>query len=377
MAVSYTTPTHRTLNLWQRTMGENIWRYNQVLGAGVALKDGGTPIYVQPDRDEIASTLAQSWDILSHYLGYFPRPIYVGERIPINRANPYQFQTLRTKWGYVQAYGQRATTLIQAGAAVVYSDSDNDGIVDRGTVTVTTTVDASEIQVFFRVADGAESAANVQWEIEPAKVSKSGNTATITFHRALAVQPSIWALPFLYDSNNYTTRNAANTSNPNDFVSAVDVYRVYTDTTQAYVIQDNGYQYGLNYATSTQTAAAIRSVDSVQGIFQVRVSDCCISCGQYPPESVDVYYLAGYPLVNGDMDINLAVALSRLANTFVGIDLCNLWDIRLNKFKTDRDPMNRALLQPSDVANPFGITQGAVAAWQKVRYKALGQGGKL
>lgn len=377
MAVSYTTPTYRTLNLWQRTMGENIWRYNQVQGAGVALKDGGSPFYVQPDRDEIGSTLNQAWDTLSHYLGYFPRPIYVGERIPINRASPYQFQTLRTKWGYVQAYGQRATTLIQADAVVTYSDTDNDGVNDRGTVTVTTTVDAAEIQVFFRVADGAENAANVQWEIEPAKVSKSGNTATITFHRALAVQPSIWALPFRYDSNNFETRNAANTSNPNDFIGFVDVYRVYTDTQQANVISDNAYVYGLGNATSTATAAGIRSVNSEQGIFEVRVSDCCATCGQYPPESVDVYYLAGYPLVNGDMDNNLAIGLTRLANTMVSQDLCNLWDIRLNKFKTDRDPMDRNLLQPSDVANPFGITQGAVAAWQKVRYRALGQGVKL
>lgn len=381
MAVSFTIPTYRTLNMWQRTMGENIWRFNQVLGSGVALKEGGKPVYVQPSRDEITSTLSQAWDMLSAYLGYFPRPIYVGERIPINNASPYQLQKLRTKWGYVQAYGQRATTVIQAGAAIVYDDSDGDGIVDRGTVTVTTTVDASEIQVFFTVADGAESAANEQWEIEPASVSKSGNTATIRFHRALAVQPAIWKLPYLYDSNNYETINSANTSNPNNFITTCDVYRVYTDTNQAFAIQDNFYSCGncggLANGTSTSTAAAIRSVDSQLGIFQVRLCDCGMINWQYPPESVDVYYLAGYPLVNGQMKNTYEVALTRLANTMLSQTLCNLWDERLNRFATDRAPMDTNLLQPSEVSNPLGITQGAIAAWRMVRWAALGQGGKL
>jgi hypothetical protein len=366
--------------MWQRVMGENIWRFNQVLGAGVPLKEGGKPVYTQPPRDEITSTLNQAWELLSTYLGYFPRPVYVGERIPINNASPYQLQKLRTQWGYVQAYGQRATTVIQADAAVAYSDSDGDGILDLATVTVTTTVDAAEIQAFFRVADGAESAANEQWQIEPARVTKSGNTATIRFHRALGVQPSIWKLPYLYDNNNYETINTANTSNPNDFITACDVYRVYTDTSQAFVIQDNAYSCsncGLGNATSTSTAAAIRSVDSQLGIFQVRLCDCNMINWQYPPESVDVYYLAGYPLVNGFIDHRFEMALTRLANSKVSQTLCNLWDQRLDRFTTDRDPMPRDLLQPSDVGNPLGITRGEIEAWRIVKYSALGQGGKL
>lgn len=376
MAVS-NIPTYTLLNAWQRVMQADPWMFNQVLGRGVPYKEGVKP-YVQPERDDIARALNSAYKKAVEILRYHPRPTYFSERIRFGRGS-LATQLLRTRWGNVSAMGARATTLIDADAEVTYTDEANDLTDDTATITVTTSVAVGEIQVFFRTADGAPGAADPRYQIEPLTVSASGNTVTITGHRSLFVSPrEVWQKPFRVDGGNFQQRNFAESAHSNEFVTAVDVYRVYTDATQAVqVVTDDLWRdcVGCNPpATSTITSAEARLVDPELGLFQVR-PDACLC---YPPEQVIVNYCAGLPLEYGDMDAELQMMIIRLANCTMPRQPCTLYDRAETMWSTDRKALPPEELLPGDAANPFGLMRGQVDAWRVFMRRSLAtSGGKI
>lgn len=374
MAVSLTN-SYKLLNAWQRIMLADIWHFNQAKGQGAPLKEGRN-VYIQQERDDIARALNVAVEKAVPYLGFYPRPVYLTEVIPLSTGAPFQMQTLRTSSKYIEAFGVRAVSLIQAGAPIVYSDVGGIGANDTATITVPTTVSASEIQVFFRTADGATSAADEFYEIEPLTVTIVGANAVITGPRALFVKPStIWDVPYDYDGGNFAERNYADTALAAGFVTAVDVYRVYTDSSNAVnVISDDAWTDGLDVATSTLTAAQARIVDARLGIFQVRPT--CTNCMGVPSQ-VSVKYKAGLPLVRGRMHPTMEEALIRFSNTLMGQKIISLYEYPENKWVYDREAMPPELLQPPDVQNPFGIMRGQIHAWRVMMDMAIAGGGKV
>ncbi|TXH48259.1 MAG: hypothetical protein E6Q97_25080 [Desulfurellales bacterium] len=363
------------LNAWQRRMVEDIWRFNQILGTGVA--QTSCEVYNQPDREIIADALYSAVQTFIEYAHYYPKPTWVvAERVPFGRGTPWQRQILHTKYGYLVEFGARATTLIQANATVVYSDSDGDGIDDTATITVTTTVDADEIEVFFRTADGAPGAADERWQIEPLTVTKSGNTATITGHRALFVDYNdVWNTP--WTPPNFVNRYAGSTATAGDFVTAVDVYRVYADSTDAVQLLTDSWLDccgSSDYSTFNSEDGVVQIVDSVNGSFRLRADS--LTCWRQP-ELALISYRAGYPMSGGYMNRQLETALIRFANTLMGEDLCSYCDRTRSLWDNDRQAMPAELLTPNLIGNPFGIMRGQLEAWRIVRDKALGAGGKL
>jgi len=379
MAVSEI-PTYKFLNHWQRLMQENIWRYNQVQGTGVP-RDEEHVAYLQPHRDEVALALDNAVSKIVDYLGYYPRPVWVtNEIIPLHWSNPYQLQTLQTRYKHLIEFGSRGTTLIGASQPVVYSDSDGDGVNDTATITIATTVtDTSEVQIFFRVADGAPAAADELWEIEPTTVSISGGSATIVASRALFVKPStIWAVPYTFDAGNLDTPHYADIALAADFVTSVDVYRVYNDTTNAVqLVSDDIYiNCDCGSITSTVSAAGARITNKRLGIFEVRPTAC--GCNGFV-ESVKVNYRAGLALVRGATDPTLAEAIIRFANTHFGQQPIGLSNRVNEKWMYDRSAEDRDLLTPDVIHNPFGIQRGSVFAWRTInnpRFR-IGMGSKL
>jgi hypothetical protein len=378
MAVS-TVPTLKFLNAWARVMLEDTWRFNQVQGNGVP-RNTQADAFIQPDRDEVARALNDAVYRIIDYLEYFPRPTYItDEIIPLGWGSPYQFQTLETRYKHLIEFGSRATTLIDDDVSVVYSANIAGKPIDKATITVTTDVDVSEIQVFFRTADGAPAAADELYEIEPLKVTRTNaTTVEITGHRALFVRPdTIWDVPYTFDDGNLTQRHYADIEQSADFVTKVDVYRVYTTTTSAVQLVSDGYLYDCGSpSTNTYTAAGARIVNPRLGIFQVRASDC--GCGK-PFESVKANYKAGLALVRGQVDTVLEEAIVRFANTFFGQKPTDMTNRVNEKWTYDRDFMEQNGLQPGDAKNPFGIQRGAIFAWRTIMNPRfmIGKGGKL
>lgn len=371
--------TSKLLNRWAEIMEENTYLFNQITGVGVPMPQGceQMSIYIQRDRDMIADSLHDAVQASAERLGFYPRPTYVHERLPLGLGIPLERQTLRTRWKYLQAFGRRTTSLIDDDVAVVYSDANGDNVLDTATITLTLTtdVDVSQIKVFFRSNDGAPDDANDLWEIEPLRVVKTGLNVTISGHRGLFVKPDVvWDVP--YDPPSFLNKFSGDVGVAGNFVTLVDVYRVYTDSSAALVFNADPL---LNCSTtgldSNVTYDGVgRIVDAEIGSFMGRYSD---ACPPYYAETVDVYYLAGLPLVNGMMERRLEKALIRYSNTMMGQTPTSFCERQLNMWQWDT-----ALYKPADLPawlanNPLGLARGAVEMWKVIAPIALPGGGVL
>lgn len=372
MAISKQLKVYQLLNAWPEICLQDAWHFNQALGNGAPLTHG-CGVFIQSDREQIARALNQAFNNLSAYLGFFPSPQWHTQRVFFGGGRPYSWQTLQADYGHLIEFGSRATTVIQAGAAVVYSDSDGDGVDDLGTVTVASTVNVNEVQLFFQTTDGAPAVADERYQIEPVNVSASGGTITITAPRWLFVKPStIWDRPFKITDPNKTDRNYADTAQVAGFVTAVDVYRVYNDSTNAVqVLSDPAFSQNTQLNQSLSTVGVARIFNPMLGIFQVRIEDCSLC----PPnwwESVYVSYRSGWPLSVYDrrMEHVFRNALCRLANTYMARELCPFSKTAEEIFQEDRE--NAETVEGAQAAtNPFGILRGQVEAWRTVSNYAI------
>jgi hypothetical protein len=362
------------LNYWPLRMGEYLYHFNQVVGAGqnASLTTPGQAPYVQIEREYINEGMNSALALAIPYLGFYPRPTYLHQRIPVSGWSRY-WGSLQLDYGYVQAIGRRATAVIESGAAVTYkplASDQNDKHVAEIVVTVTEGIDPTEIAVFFREADRPQGfidstdVTDDRWRIEPLTVKVVGTTATITGHRSLFVKPEIWAEQYDYPNFNDSSKNTGDTSNANDFVTAVDVYRVYPDATNA--IQPVYRDCNRTYQTVNGTGHVM---DAGLGIIDAEYYDCLPSCG-YPFEYVDVYYYAGLPLVNFEIRRDLQTALIRLGNCEIPVAPNNFDDRRTMVWQDDTK-----ILTENERDTPFGKLNGQVYAWRIIKRLALGVGG--
>lgn len=353
------------LNAWPRIMHEDVWRFNQFKGNGVRVTPGcSDATYVQYDRDLIAQALYDAAMLAADYMGFYPAPRWVvDEIIPIRSSAAWNAQTLETKWAHVEAIGRRAATLIQAGATVTFSDEDSDGVQETASVTVTTTVADAEIQAFFRVADGAAGAAHEWWQIEPLTVTDNGNgTKTLKGHKALFAHPkNVWAKE--YASNDYLTKFAGDTTqDASHFVTTVDVYRVYADAASAVQLLLDPDVVGAANAVVNATAWL---KETRMGYFTLYTASGQ-SAPSGRPRAVRVSYKAGYPLVANRMDNRLETRLIRFANTLMPQQPNGFCDRTQMKWNDDREVSSNLSQAEADNPPPFGLTNGAIAAWQVV-----------
>lgn len=381
MAIAKTVDNNLLLNAWQRVVDENEYSFNQVAGKGAPLNKN-CDVYIQSDRETIARALDQSLKKIARVLRYWPRPKWFQGTLHLGAGVPTRFEYLQTNtteeggsWKLIE-FGQRATTLIDDNATVTYSDSGY-GVNDTATISVATSVtNPDEIQIFFRTADGAPGAADPRYQIEPARVSISGGVATIVASRWLFVKPNtIWDVPWVVGDPNNRERNKADSANTSsNFVTDVDVYRVYNDTTTQLELLDTN-----NDVLDTFTAEIVD--DELGGFTFTR--DCWDSwrCYCHHPTRLRVSYRAGQPLVNGYMDAELEDAIVRLANVLMPVELCTFQAPTKNRWENDRNPMvqqNISVLTPADLKNGFGSTlAGAVYAWRTAVDRSIASGGKI
>lgn len=358
------------------TANASLWHFNQVSGAGAPFntsndKEGG--VYLQTERELIARAMEQALVTVGHELNYWPRPAWFTETQPIGRGAPVRLQDFRTRYQKLIALGTRATSLIDDNVIVTYSDQYGTGIQDLASVTVTTTVADDEIQLYFKTADGAPTACHQRYRIEPVTVVDNGNgTKTIRGFRGLFVKPSIWAVEYDLTDPNSKTPNAADTADNNDFVTAVDVYRVYTDdSTALQVIAHDG----------TVLESFAGEIDDYEwGIVRAGGNWCSSSCWSRSPFKVKINYYAGAELVNGIMDNDLASAVVALANCNMDMKLTHMHYWAISMWQAQTNPLaqgNTPLLSATEARNPFGLRAGQVQAWKTVSRRMNVKGGKL
>lgn len=356
MAIVWDADTHGYIDRWANEMGLSPWLFNQVTGYGdgANLAEPGQDVWVQPERREIAIGIRNAHTLLSHHLGFAPRPTWSVAHIPLGALYPRRTHWLPLSEQHVQAIGKRGTTVLEAGAAVVYSDSTGAGVEDTATITVTvpTGTEAHEIHAFFRVADGAPEAASERWRIEPLTVSVSGTTATLTGHKALFVKPSVWRMPYSAPNFNRSSKRAASIADAAAFVTAVDVYRIYPDTTDAAVLIDT--RTGQTVSTDLVLDDGVDGRVSLLGVYST------------PFDMLRVHVWAGYPLDDyGQPDAALATALIRLANCEMPRLPVTLDDARLRVYQDDNEVLG--LNDRPLSSSPLGFKNGQLAAWKIIQ----------
>lgn len=354
MAITTRQTTYTLLNAWQRRMGVNIWHFNQIAGVGVdaPISTPGQYVYVQPEREQIAESLIASLGMGVKQLGFYPRPVYLSDPIPFHFGSDWRL--FQTNYGYVEAIGTRTLLAVQSGASVVYSDTDGDGIDDLATITVDADglTNPSEIQVFFKSSDSQYPAGDERWQIEPVSVELVGTDFVIRGHRALFANPSLWRRPYSAPNYHAASKNDGRTTNPADFVTEVDVYRVFAS--------DSGLvQWEI--------------LDAPLGLLRGRVSSYCCTGGIQPPTTL--FYRAGYPLnsATGEPDAALELAFLRLANAEMP-EKATATEIQNSFFQNDNGVYPSESIPPNLVNNPLGIKIGQVEAWRIFRQHALSNG---
>jgi hypothetical protein len=369
MAVSYRDTTHGLLNAWQRRMRVSDWHFNQVTGAGVdaPVSTPGNQVWVQPEREGVAEGIFAARGLAVPLLGFHHRPVWVKDRLDIAPGLPLRGQLFETKYRYIHAIGKRGTTVIQASAAVVFTDDDGDTVAETATVTVPagTITDPGEVEVFFTPADSLAAAADIRWQIDPVAVSISGGNIVITGHRSLFTHPALWRTPSNAPNYNAASKVDGDTGDPADFVTEVDVYRVFADPTDAVTVYCQSGCCGQPMVYTPYEGNGL-IVSPAHGILRVDATALCpCAVGGGHQRYIEVWMKAGYPLdpFTGLPNPELELAFLRLANAEIPYAVPTA-DARANIWFGDTQVYEQGSLPPNLLNNPLGVKVGQVEAWR-------------
>lgn len=357
-------------------------------------------------RDDLAQAIYNAEEDIAAILGYYPAPKWIAKEMhkyPRHyRRDAYgngrnvrgDFKSIIARWGkFIQA-GRRAVSVVDAEAAVTYSDPDGDGYSELATITAATSLtDACEVKVYIAGKGGAQ-----EWEIRPPK-SKiiSGGNVTITFDAWLLIDPNLQgAYPTAEELR------AIDLEDMDSYVATVDIYREYTDFSQASaefswepepgsgltfpctscggsgcLACENTIQTGCLHVRDVERGILVPvpatyddDEDSWQG---ASFTDC------REPDTVKLWYYAGdldERYLRGEtcepLSEYFAQAIAWLATARLERNICACnnahalaADLRRDLAFTPSDG-GSFILSDEDLANPFGTKKGEVMCWKRI-----------
>lgn len=382
------------LDIWAKIMGISPWEFNQFKFPGPKSAQCADVMYQFPwqkdhlGREEIAEAIANAEQMLADQLMYWPAPKYIVDEV-VQYPRPGRrelwgfagtprgdWKSVQLQWHRVISGGVFNRTFLNNTTSIVLSDSDSDSITDRFTATVTVPAGtlASEIALYFTAADRDNDDLAETWRIRPVKVTVVGTTATIIGHLTLLVKPN---LTFAVDVQQLDSTDT------NNYVTELECYRVFTDTQdsesypyQGVAIWDDipGCTYGCTFSLK---ALCLREHDNDQGVVSPTFGPPCD--WPYPtrePDRLEVNYVAGLPLLNGEMAPEMAkvvayLAACLLANEKCGCDRSNrimtYWRERITSFTDGRNGAQATGYTKDFNDIPFPVTRGGLYAWQRVK----------
>ena len=365
-------------------------------------------------RNILAEEIRRAEEDIARELGWWVAPTWLYQEIKqwskYHRKDSYrlwgsnvrdQNVSVKTKYAKVIAGGVRATTLVEAGATVVYSDDDSDGFYETATITVTTTeTDIFELFVFSAGQSGSST-----WEIRPPRSKTlSGGTATFVFWSWQMIDPSLWeTFPITLDSPTAIDLSGLAEAPPvtTNVVSTVDVYRVYNDTTATATLllwepEPRNFIGTLNWSCSTAAQCTACNFTTQEGCLHVRDPNLGIvvptpaiysvanlrwerasfsECRD--PDMVKLWYYAGNldndwkggfsysPLSEKWARTIAQLATARLERPFCS---CGNLTALVKKWQMDAISLPNGLNVPErDLDNPFGTRYGEVLAWRQIK----------
>ena len=298
----------------------------------------------------------------------------------------------------VQSAGTLTRTII-GDAAVALSDANGDGLIDTFTVTIATTVtDVSQIALYFVASDQWDAQAPLEaWQVRPVSVSISGGQATI--------RGNVWQIvrPVLY-ADLTTPQQYYDPADTTIYASSLTVYREYinpngqtVDDAQATLIWETSPWplWCLSSGSSPYTPNASDPAAQGKAVARAGIRDAAngiVTPGEaiydstagewrrvswatgFDPDRVVVRYLAGLPLVNGQMDRTWQEFVTYLALAELEGPLCTCESVRQRLHYWQFDMARTAgandeayAISTADLDNPFGTRRGHIHVWRRVK----------
>lgn len=357
---------------------------------------------------QLALTIQAAEHELATLLGWWPAPVWIeNEEYPYPR--PYrreyfgigldvrnELKGISLNTGKFIGGGRRAVSLVGtatvAGGSLTYSDQDGDGYEETATIVLATALtDEREIKAYFAGFDGVQ-----EWEIRPTRsVSISGGNVTMVFDSWQFIDPDLYEeYPTDDDVNGLDTIDI---STPTNFVTSVEVYREYTDTTQAaarfYWESDCVLCGGLSDTCSacsplTQDGClstrngkagiavpAPASYDSVEARWEQAGWS-----GPVEPQRVHLWYKAGEVSQEYEKRRKVdplsdfwAKTIAWLATSRIERGLCGCTNVQAISAYLREDLLisnrEQSIFVPIEVQNcPLGTTRGEVAVWKRIKH---------
>lgn len=405
-------PTLLSLDRYAKILGIAPPHFNQGVAGGV-FSDYSTCSGVwwqhpwqkndRISREDLASAIAGAEFDIAKVLGYWPAPVWIsGEQeqqpwpryqqpevlLMVSRSVSGRDKVLATRWGKVLGPGRRATTLLAAGAAPVYSDADGDGYSELATVTVAAgaLTDWREIKVYF-----PGKGAVPEWEIRPALSQRlTGGNFVLTFYSWQLVPEVLWEdFP---DSGLAAIDLTAVASR----LATVDVYREYLDGTQAAC----QFSWLPDLTTTPDVPVPVTQngtfvvQDEELGQIQPIPADYSVSAwarAAWPlavePDFVRLWYRAGEQSqayrdsLSGDpLSQVMAETIAWLATARLSRPVCSCAGVTAmaNWLQEDLGQASREVsytLSADLLDCPWGTRRGAIWAWQRAARSGMAQMG--
>jgi len=327
----------------------------------------------QVSREEIAQSIQIAELMISGEVGYNLMPDWISNE----EGSPPRFmspelpylptytaagrpKTLEVQKAYYIQGGRRAVTAITLNVAVTTHDLDSDGWSETCRSSVVTTVDPTEIGVFFPGHLG-----ETEYEIRPTKVTGTSPNYTIEFKRWLMVKqaPLERISPAPLDATVAT-----------NFETVVDVYRVWTDPShQAELIYsaDSMGTFDISDGALEGIDPRLGVVSYVPGTWDPTTSAFLSNCSESrDPDRLKLNYLSGYRL-NGlwKLDPFWERAITYFSLAFLSRPVCDCSNVSdfVDHWVEDLGeiiPQQKSFQLPYEmVKNPFGTKRGAIFAW--------------
>lgn len=394
-----------SLDRWAKIVGINPAHFNQAYNdIAMTVSGGCADVWYQwpwqavdrVGREDVAEAILSAEEDIARAIGYYPAPRWQVEEIhdypKFHRPEYAEYgmsdvrgfgKGILADFGNVIAPGQRAVSLIAAGAAVVLADADGDTVNETATVTVATALtDLREIKYYF-----AGHAGDSEWEIrDPRTKIKAGGNVLATFWTWQLIDPDLWE-----ELSSDTTPGAVDFDVLANIVATVDVYREYNDTTAT---SATFFWEPLSTAPCDDvTACALTVQDGClhirdAGIGMIVPTLAIYSSGIWAtaaptvsrdPDMVKVSYWAG--LINDDYKTGhtyeplnnwWAQTIAYMAAARLERPVCACSNVQrlVEDMQTDLSFMGQSgsyAVAQDVLNNPFGTKKGEVFAWRRVK----------
>jgi len=286
-------------------------------------------IFTKLDRDMIARELCAAQDDIEKVLLYpLGQKWFEAEQHSRNRRN-----TFFTKWSQVLALGSRAESVIASGVAL--NHAADPAVIPA---TATTVTDSDEIHFY---------QAGTDVEVFPSALTLVSGTLNASFPRARLVKEAA-------QENPETGWAYSDTGVDGPFIQALDIRRVYTDTTNAGVfVWPLGKENCPECGEDTEPACGYIQSSIAGTVTLLLDTGNCYYCGA---TKLRLNYCAGTPL-----DATAEDAIIHLAHARMAVMPCSDSDPLTMLWKQDRFVPEQISQERAN--SLFGVTEGSWRAW--------------